>query len=184
MSMLFSKIQAGTATNDEEGLFRIMVPLLKLYTAKASMHWMSEGIEALGALGYMENSNVPVMLRDAQVLTIWEGTTNILSLDFVRALASKEKDPMTMINIYARYHTNIMMDLICADTKIMDRRLSFTHSLAKHTNNHNTLITSLSRIVNKQLSPAVFERRIREIATMLIFFLSLGSLRTLLHCKC
>lgn len=29
------------------------------------MNWMSEGLEALGALGYMENSNIPVMFRDA-----------------------------------------------------------------------------------------------------------------------
>lgn len=42
-----------------------MTPLLKLYTAKACLKWTSEGIEALGALGYMENSNVPVMIRDA-----------------------------------------------------------------------------------------------------------------------
>ncbi len=41
-----------------------MVPLLKLYTAKSAMTWVSEGVEALGALGYMENSNVPVILRD------------------------------------------------------------------------------------------------------------------------
>lgn len=64
----------------------MMTPLLKLYTAKMCVEWMSEGIEALGALGYMENSNMPVMLRDSQVLTIWEGTTNVLCLDFLRAL--------------------------------------------------------------------------------------------------
>ena len=65
MALLFSRIQYRTASNDEEALFRMMVPLLKLYTAKASVQWMSEGIEALGALGYMENSHVPLMLRDA-----------------------------------------------------------------------------------------------------------------------
>ncbi len=65
---------------------------------------MSEGIEALGALGYMENSNVPVYLRDAQVLTIWEGTTNVLCLDFLRAITSarKENDPLQFVNSYSR----------------------------------------------------------------------------------
>jgi putative acyl-CoA dehydrogenase len=43
----------------------MLTPLLKLYTAKICMQWMSEGMEALGALGYMENSYIPVMLRDA-----------------------------------------------------------------------------------------------------------------------
>ena len=65
VSTLFSRVQYGSATDDEEALFRLMVPLLKLYTAKNSLQWMSEGVEALGALGYMENSNVPVMMRDA-----------------------------------------------------------------------------------------------------------------------
>jgi len=65
---------------------------------------VSEGIEALGALGYMENSNVPVYLRDAQVLTIWEGTTNVLCLDFLRAITSarKENDPLQFVNSYSR----------------------------------------------------------------------------------
>ena len=53
---------------------------------------MSEGMEALGALGYMENSYIPVLLRDAQVLTIWEGTTNVLCLDFLRAIKSTDKN--------------------------------------------------------------------------------------------
>jgi len=67
------------------------------------MNWMSEGLEALGALGYMENSNVPVMLRDAQVLTIWEGTTNVLCLDFLRALKSIDtNDPLQKLDVYCR----------------------------------------------------------------------------------
>jgi len=40
----------------------------------------------------MENSRMPVILRDAQVLTIWEGTTNILSLDFVNDIFKNFKE--------------------------------------------------------------------------------------------
>ena len=69
----------------------MLTPLMKMYTSKIAFTWVSEGIEALGALGYMENSNVPVFLRDAQVLTIWEGTTNVLCLDFLRAISSAKK---------------------------------------------------------------------------------------------
>jgi putative acyl-CoA dehydrogenase len=42
-----------------------------------------------GGIGYLEDSGIPVMLRDAQVLSIWEGITNVLSLDMLRA-AEKE----------------------------------------------------------------------------------------------
>ena len=59
-----------------------MTPVLKLFTAKECVGLVSEALESFGGIGYTENSRIPVILRDAQVLPIWEGTTNILSLDF------------------------------------------------------------------------------------------------------
>jgi hypothetical protein len=49
---------------------------------------LSEVIEAFGGAGYVEDTGLPQLLRDAQVLPIWEGTTNVLSLDTLRALGS------------------------------------------------------------------------------------------------
>mgnify|MGYP006267901465 CR=1 FL=1 len=49
---------------------------------------MSECLEAFGGAGYVEDTGIPVLLRDAQVLPIWEGTTNALSLDLLRAMQS------------------------------------------------------------------------------------------------
>src|SRR5205085_984375 len=42
--------------------------------------------------GYVEDTGIPALLRDAQVLSIWEGTTNVLSLDALRSLARDVKD--------------------------------------------------------------------------------------------
>jgi hypothetical protein len=47
----------------------------------------SEALEACGGAGYVEDTGLPLLLRDAQVLPIWEGTTNVLSLDVLRAAA-------------------------------------------------------------------------------------------------
>ena len=47
----------------------------------------SEALEAFGGAGYVEDTGLPRLLRDAQVLPIWEGTTNVLSLDVLRALS-------------------------------------------------------------------------------------------------
>ena len=47
----------------------------------------SECLEAFGGAGYVEDTGLPALLRDAQVLPIWEGTTNVLSLDALRAVA-------------------------------------------------------------------------------------------------
>ena len=43
-------------------------------------------MESFGGAGYVEDTGLPMLLRDAQVLPIWEGTTNVLSLDTLRAL--------------------------------------------------------------------------------------------------
>jgi hypothetical protein len=46
-----------------------------------------------GGAGYVEDTGLPVLLRDSQVLPIWEGTTNVLALDTLRALQSGDADP-------------------------------------------------------------------------------------------
>ena len=45
-----------------------------------------EILESFGGAGYIEDTGLPVLLRDSQVLPIWEGTTNVLALDTLRAL--------------------------------------------------------------------------------------------------
>ena len=40
-----------------------------------------ETLECFGGAGYIEDTGLPQLLRDAQVYPIWEGTTNVLSLD-------------------------------------------------------------------------------------------------------
>lgn len=67
-------------------LLRLFTPLAKLYTAKTNMIWTSELVESFGGAGYVEDTGIPRFLRDSQVLTIWEGTTNVLSLDCLRAI--------------------------------------------------------------------------------------------------
>ncbi|MFL6282426.1 MAG: acyl-CoA dehydrogenase family protein [Pyrinomonadaceae bacterium] len=71
---------------DERGarMLRLLTPLMKLTTARAAVSVASETIEAFGGAGYVEDTGLPVLLRDAQVLSIWEGTTNVLSLDALR----------------------------------------------------------------------------------------------------
>jgi len=78
--------ECGKIDTKQSGILRILMPLIKLYTAKASIKGISECLECLGGVGYMEDSGMPRLLRDAQVLPIWEGTTNVLSLDVYRVL--------------------------------------------------------------------------------------------------
>jgi acyl-CoA dehydrogenase len=70
---------------DEAGkaLLRVLTPIAKATTGKQAAAGVSELIEAFGGAGYVEDTGIPVLLRDAQVLPIWEGTTNVLSLDLL-----------------------------------------------------------------------------------------------------
>jgi len=65
---------------------RLLTPITKLYTAKQSMQVSSEGQESFGGQGYIEDTGIPGLMRDAQVLPIWEGTTNVLSLAVLRSV--------------------------------------------------------------------------------------------------
>ena len=69
-----------------ERLSRAVIPLAKLTTGKQAVALASEAIESCGGAGYVEDTGLPRLLADAQVLPIWEGTTNVLSLDTLRAL--------------------------------------------------------------------------------------------------
>ncbi|KAK5575463.1 hypothetical protein RB653_006596 [Dictyostelium firmibasis] len=97
VSLLLGKSECGVVSKGEDQkqvdlLLRIVTPLSKLYTAKQSISVSSEAIEALGGTGYMEDSDIPRLFRDTQVTSIWEGTTNVLSMDVWRTL----KQPLTI----------------------------------------------------------------------------------------
>lgn len=74
-------------------LLRLAATLAKLGTGKLAVASASEYVECIGGSGYIEDTGVPRLLRDSQVLPIWEGTTNVLSLDVLRALARDDVAP-------------------------------------------------------------------------------------------
>ncbi|TMF85404.1 MAG: acyl-CoA dehydrogenase [Chloroflexi bacterium] len=86
MAQLLGRIETKEATSGEAALFRLGIALTKLYTAKQAVAVVSEALECFGGQGYMEDTGLPRLLRDAQVLPIWEGTTNVLALDGLRVL--------------------------------------------------------------------------------------------------
>ncbi|HEY7566235.1 MAG TPA: acyl-CoA dehydrogenase family protein [Gemmatimonadaceae bacterium] len=86
IAQLLGREENGAATDDERALLRLLVPIAKLMTGKQAVAVASEALESFGGAGYIETTGLPRLLRDAQVLPIWEGTTNVLSLDVLRAL--------------------------------------------------------------------------------------------------
>ncbi|HKR09280.1 MAG TPA: acyl-CoA dehydrogenase family protein [Gemmatimonadaceae bacterium] len=83
---LLGKEECSEASETDLQLLRLLTPVAKLYTAKQAVTIASEVVESFGGAGYVEDTGIPRLLRDAQVLPIWEGTTNVLSLDTLRAI--------------------------------------------------------------------------------------------------
>ncbi len=88
LAALLGRVEARTALPEEQVLCRLGSSLAKLYTARMAVAGASEVVECFGGAGYMEDTGIPRLLRDAQVLPIWEGTTNVLALDALRVVGS------------------------------------------------------------------------------------------------
>jgi acyl-CoA dehydrogenase len=80
---LMGREEMGRASAADVALIRILLPIVKATTGKQAAAALSEIVEAFGGAGYVEDTGIPMLLRDAQVLPIWEGTTNVLSLDLL-----------------------------------------------------------------------------------------------------
>ncbi|HEU0251921.1 MAG TPA: acyl-CoA dehydrogenase family protein [Pyrinomonadaceae bacterium] len=89
---LTGKSETNEITQDDARLLRVLTPLMKLSTGKQAVMVSSEVLELFGGAGYVEDTGLPALLRDSQVLPIWEGTTNVLALDTLRALESADED--------------------------------------------------------------------------------------------
>ena len=60
---LLQRYDHGLTDRNQE--LRMITPILKLFTAKDGMGLISEALESFGGVGYMENSRIPQILRDA-----------------------------------------------------------------------------------------------------------------------
>lgn len=86
--------QSAVPSAEEQILFRLFVALMKVETAEQAIHFSHEAIELHGGNGYIEDFVTPRLLRDAQVLTVWEGTANILGLEVLRLMRKYDAEKL------------------------------------------------------------------------------------------
>jgi acyl-CoA dehydrogenase len=94
---------------------RIVAPLAKLATGRLAVASAAEYVECFGGAGYVEDTGVPRLLRDAQVLPIWEGTTNVLALDVLRSAARGAAEPL-LARLDEAADTAVRLDPALADS--------------------------------------------------------------------
>jgi len=99
---LLGRQEAGELDERGEALLRLVQPIAKLTTARQTVAGASEVLEAFGGAGYVEDTGLPQLLRDGQVLSIWEGTTNVLALEAYRAVLRGDALPLALEEIRRR----------------------------------------------------------------------------------
>jgi putative acyl-CoA dehydrogenase len=65
---------------------RLMTPVVKYWTTKVAPAFIAEAMECLGGNGYVEDSRLPRLYREAPVNAIWDGAGNVMGLDVLRVL--------------------------------------------------------------------------------------------------
>ncbi|MGW2415144.1 acyl-CoA dehydrogenase family protein [Streptomyces tubercidicus] len=92
--------QAGDA--GEAALRRLALAAGKYWVCKRGSSHAAEALECLGGNGYVEDSGMPRLYREAPLLSIWEGSGNVAALDVLRALG---KEPAALDAFFAEVET-------------------------------------------------------------------------------
>jgi len=95
--------RADAGDREAERLLRLLTPIVKAVTGKLAVPCVSEAMELIGGNGYIEENPMPRLLRDAQVLPIWEGTTNILVLDALRVMRKERTHELVLDRTRAHF---------------------------------------------------------------------------------
>ena len=93
-TLLSLRVAASTdhaaAGDDAEAAFRrLALPVGKYWICKRAPSHAAEALECLGGNGYVEESQMPRLYRDAPLNSIWEGSGNVAALDVLRAMATR-----------------------------------------------------------------------------------------------
>ena len=94
MVMRVARSYDETVASEEAGLFaRISVAVTKYWINKRLPALVYEAMECLGCAGYVEESILPRLYREAPLNSIWEGSGNVICLDVLRAI---ERTPASL----------------------------------------------------------------------------------------
>ncbi|MEH7159123.1 acyl-CoA dehydrogenase family protein [Neobacillus drentensis] len=126
---LFERVMNNQANQKETILNRLYIALLKKETAEQAIHFSHEAIEMHGGNGYIEDFVTPRLLRDAQVLTVWEGTANILGLEVLRLMEKFKADELFLEEMDQRLRA--VAHLPSEWTNLVENRLIQLQNLSK-----------------------------------------------------
>jgi putative acyl-CoA dehydrogenase len=93
---------AGAVDRDERLLLRLALPAAKYLVCKRAPAVVAEALECLGGNGYVEESGLPRLYREAPLNSIWEGSGSVTALDVLRAVT---REPGSVDAVFAEIET-------------------------------------------------------------------------------
>lgn len=93
--------QADAGDDQARALARILTPLIKFRACRDARKVAGDAMEVRGGCGYIEDWSDPRVLRDAHLGSIWEGTSNIVALDVLRAVRREAAMPALQRHVHA-----------------------------------------------------------------------------------
>lgn len=116
VAVLFRLARAYDRSGEDESeraLARIGTAVAKYWVCKRAPGMVYESMECLGGNGYVEESILPRLYREAPVNAIWEGSGNVICLDVLRALG-KEPDSLDALLAEIRAGSDPRLDACAA----------------------------------------------------------------------
>lgn len=83
------RLAGATGRPEEQAFRRLGLAVTKYWVCKRAPSHAAEALECLGGNGYVEESGMPRLYREAPLMSIWEGSGNVAALDALRAMAKQ-----------------------------------------------------------------------------------------------
>jgi alkylation response protein AidB-like acyl-CoA dehydrogenase len=110
-------------------LARILTPLIKFRACRDARKVTGDAMEVRGGCGYIEEWSDPRLVRDAHLGSIWEGTSNIVALDVLRAARREQSLTALMAHLEKLLGETPMDDALCTQLRdVMARAKALTEA--------------------------------------------------------
>ncbi|MFE1626370.1 acyl-CoA dehydrogenase family protein [Brevibacillus reuszeri] len=176
MLQVYDRLQSAEVKKEDTAFARLLIPILKYRTGEEAVAAAHTAIEIHGGNGFIEEYVTPRLLRDAQVLTVWEGTSNILALDLLRVMQKENAHHVFMQKIRERaagwsYELSKPFgQLLLAELTVLEENIAYLMSQSpdylsyklKSLADHMVDIYTLSCIVNEAEDQAVNQGNVRK----------------------
>src|SRR5947209_2248048 len=130
--------RAEAGSQDAAALLRILTPTLKFRATRDARKVCGDALEMRGGIGYIEEFTSRLLLRDAHLGSIWEGTSNIVALDALkRAVGRHGAEAALAADLHARLDDSTDVPQVWRDRlrDLADRAVGFAREVARRIDN-------------------------------------------------